>query len=70
MFTFRGRPFVWWVDGDRYLRISSIGKKFIVAFHVVGAPARLQVIGQKFPGIAPSEPRPVPLVVPQQAKAR
>lgn len=61
-FDFRGRPFVWWIDGDRYLRISSLDKKFIVALALGadrdGDPA-FSVIGQEFCGIDRSEQRPV-----------
>lgn len=64
-FMFGGRLFVWWVDGDRYLRISSIDKKFVVAYHLWGATPVLDVIGQEFPGVSPSEPRPVRLIVPE-----
>jgi hypothetical protein len=31
-FDFRGRPFVWWVDGDFWLRIASLDKRFVVAY--------------------------------------
>ena len=30
-FDFRGRRFVWWVDGDRWLRIASLDKKVVLA---------------------------------------
>ena len=65
-FAFRGRAFVWWIDGDRLLRISSIDKRFVVAFHLFtedGAHPVLDVIGHEFPGVSPSERRPVRLVV-------
>ncbi len=59
-FDFRGRPFVWWVDGDRYLRIASADKKFIIAFPLGGSgPPAIAVIGQEFPGVEPVVPRPV-----------
>ena len=64
-FQFRGRAFVWWVDGARYLRICSADKKFVVAFHLVGAPAVLDVIGQEFPGLDASQKRPIRLGLPQ-----
>ena len=63
-FIFGNRLFVWWVDADRYLRISSIDKKFVIALHLWDAPPRLDVIGPEFPGIDRSEQRPVRLTVP------
>jgi hypothetical protein len=65
-FDFRGRPFVWWIDGDRYLRISSLDKKFVIAVPMeTGSDLPfMEVIGHEFPGIDPSEPRPVRLVTP------
>jgi hypothetical protein len=66
-FEFRGRPFVWWVDGDRYLRISSLDKKFVIAYPLgtePDAPAVVEVIGSEFPGIGSSEPRPLRFVAP------
>ena len=71
-FSFGGRLFVWWVDADRYLRISSADKKFIIAFHLwtdPGALHVLDVIGQEFPGIDPFERRPIRLVVPHPGGA-
>ncbi len=67
-FDFHGRPFVWWVDGDRWLRIASRDKRFVVAFPLVRAvdqPPSLTVYGHEFPGLAPSEARPIHLVSPQ-----
>jgi len=67
-FDFRGRPFVWWVDGDRYLRIASLDKKFVIAFplgRVPEDPPTIEVIGSEFPGLDPSEARPLWLVVPE-----
>ena len=61
-FDFRGRPFVWWVDRDRWLRIASLDKHFVVAFALGRASDQspiLTVHGQEFPGLEPSEPRPV-----------
>ena len=66
-FTFRGRPFVWWIDADRYLRVSSLDKRFVVALHLLrctDAPNVLDVIGPEFPGVAPADRRPVRLAVP------
>jgi hypothetical protein len=61
-FDFRGRPFVWWVDGDRYLRVSSLDKRLIIAYPLVAEaddPAVVEVIGSEFPGLDQSEQRPV-----------
>ena len=64
-FDFRGRPFVWWVDGDYWLRIASLDKRFVVAYALGRAadqPPILTVHGQEFPGLEPSEPRPIFLI--------
>jgi hypothetical protein len=64
-FDFRGRPFVWWVDGDYWLRIASLDKRFVVAFalgRAIDQPPILTVHGQEFPGLEPSEPRPIYLI--------
>ena len=64
-FDFRGRPFMWWVDRDYWLRIASIDKRFVIAFalgRVVDQPPILVVYGQEFLGLLPSEPRPVFLI--------
>jgi hypothetical protein len=64
-FDFRGRPFVWWVDGDYWLRIASLDKRFVVAFALGRAadqPPILTVHGHEFPGLEPSEPRPIYLI--------
>jgi hypothetical protein len=68
-FDFRGRPFLWWVDGDRYLRVASSDKKFVIAVPLGtdGGPPLVEVIGQEFPGLDRSERRPIWLVVPEQA---
>ena len=65
---FRGRQFVWWIDGDRWLRIASLDKQFVVAFGLGRAsdqPPILVVHGPEFSGLAPSESRPVYLVMPE-----
>jgi len=67
-FDFRGRAFVWWVDGDRYLRISSQDKKFVIAFPLgrkIDTPPVVEVIGQEFTGLGPTEARPIWLIVPE-----
>ena len=67
-FDFRGRPFVWWVDGDYYLRIASLDKKFIIAFPMgtePNDPPVVEVIGSEFSGLDASEHRPVWIVVPR-----
>jgi hypothetical protein len=66
-FDFRGRPFLWWVDRDRYLRITSLDKKFVIAF-LIGTepdePQVVEVIGSEFPGVDRSDPRPLWFVAP------
>lgn len=67
-FDFHGRPFVWWVDGDYWLRIASLDKRFVVAYalgRALDQPAILTVHGQEFPGLKSSAPRPVYLLVPE-----
>ena len=66
-FDFHARPFLWWVDGDRYLRITSLDKKFIIAYPMgtePEAPAVIEVIGPEFPGVESSEERPLWFVAP------
>jgi hypothetical protein len=55
-----GRRFVWHVHRETYLRIASEDKRFVVAYRWIGEP-ELSVIGPEFPGVSPSEPRPVVL---------
>jgi hypothetical protein len=65
-FDFHGRPFVWWIDGDKYLRIASFDKSFVISlllYNEADDPPHVEVIGQEFPGIDPAEPRPVRLYV-------
>jgi hypothetical protein len=67
-FNFHGRPFIWWVDGDRWLRIASLDKKFVVAVPLgvdYAVPPLLEVIGEEFPGLPEAMPRPVRLVTPR-----
>jgi hypothetical protein len=67
-FNFRGRPFVWWIENDKYLRISSLDKKFVIAYPMgthADNPDVIEVIGHEFPGIDSSEPRPIWLIVPK-----
>ena len=67
-FDFRGRAFVWWVDGDYWLRIASLDKKFAVAFALGRAPDQspiLTIHGNEFPGLESSGARPVYLIVPE-----
>jgi hypothetical protein len=69
-FDFNGRPFVWWIDGDYWLRIASLDKRFVVAYALVRTldqPPVLTVHGQEFPGLEPSQPRPIFLNVPEPA---
>ncbi|HEY2586905.1 MAG TPA: hypothetical protein VGI81_14260 [Tepidisphaeraceae bacterium] len=69
-FDFRGRPFVWWIDGDKYLRIASLDKRFVIA-HPLGTapgdPPTVAVIGPEFPGLDPADQRPVWFTVPRPA---
>ena len=65
-FDFHGRAFVWWVENDKYLRIASADKTFIIAYAIgrdPSDPPTIEVIGQSFPGIDRSERRPLWLVV-------
>ena len=65
-FDFRGRPFVWWVDNDKFLRIASIDKKFVIAY-LIGTDSDepvVEVIGPEFAGIERAEPRPLWFVAP------
>ena len=67
-FDFRGRAFVWWVDADYWLRVSSLDKKFVIAYALGTAadtPPVVGVRGFEFPGIDRKEPRPVWLVAPE-----
>jgi hypothetical protein len=67
-FDFRGRKFVWSIDGDRWLRIASLDKRFVVAvpmFRDSDQPLVLVVHGHEFPGLTPADARPVYLVVPE-----
>jgi hypothetical protein len=66
-FDFHGRPFVWWIDGGYYLRISSLDKKFIVAYPLgieLDQPAVVEVIGPEFPGLGPQVCRPAWFIAP------
>jgi hypothetical protein len=67
-FDFQGRPFVWWVEDEYYLRIASLDKKFVVAHPLwrrMEHPPVIEVIGEEFPGVAPSHPRPCWFIVPE-----
>jgi hypothetical protein len=64
---FHGRTFLWWIAGDRWLRIASLDKKFVVAFPLGRAstePPSLVVSGQQFPGL--DAVRPVYLCIPDE----
>src|SRR4051794_37607582 len=43
-FDFHGRPLLWWVDGDRYLRITSLDKKFVIAYPIGTEPEAPAVV--------------------------
>ena len=67
-FDFSGRPFVWWIDGDRYLRVVSLDRKFVIAVPFVGVENDcwpVMIIGPEFPGVDPRERRPVVVAGPQ-----
>jgi hypothetical protein len=67
-FDFRGRQFVWWIDGDYWLRITSLDKRFVVAFPLGRVSEQLPTLvvhGHEFPGLTPADSRPVYLVVPE-----
>lgn len=66
-FDFRGRPFLWWVDREQFIRILSADKKFVIAYPLGGEldePPLVEVIGSEFPGVDSSEPRPLWFVAP------
>lgn len=68
-FDFRGRPFIWWIEGDWWLRIASLDKRFVVAYplgHSIYSPTTLVVHGPEFPGLR-NDQRPVFLVIPEPA---
>jgi hypothetical protein len=67
-FDFNGRPFVWWVDGDYWLRIASADKRFVVAYALWRAPNQAPILvvhGPEFPGLPPGLSRPASLIVPE-----
>jgi hypothetical protein len=56
-----GCPLIF-ADGDRYLRITSLDKKFIIAYPMgtePETPAVVEVIGSEFPGVESAEGRPL-----------
>jgi hypothetical protein len=55
-----GRRFVWHVHRETHVRIASEDKRFGVAYRWVGEP-ELSVSGPEFPGLSPSDPRPIVL---------
>jgi hypothetical protein len=58
-----GRRFVWWVHQEREVRIASEDKRFVISYRWFDEP-KLVISGPEFPGIEPSEKRPVRLVPP------
>jgi hypothetical protein len=67
-FDFNGRPFVWWIDGDYWLRIASMDKRFVVAYALGRALDQAPILvvdGPEFPGLGSGVPRPAYLVVPE-----
>ena len=68
VFDFQGRRFVWWIDGDHWLRITSDDKQFVVAWplgRAIDESPILVVHGPEFPGLVQSDPRPVYLIFPE-----
>ena len=65
-FDFRGRPFVWWIENDKFLRIASGDKKFVIAYLIGTDPDEpvVEVIGPEFAEIERTEPRPLWFVAP------
>ena len=66
-FDFCGRPFIWWIDRDYWLRIASADKRFVVAFALGRDPSQpptLAVHGHEFPGLPSGVPRPAYVIVP------
>jgi hypothetical protein len=60
-----GRAFVWHVRSDEiHVNIASDDKNFVVSYRWFDEP-RLIVSGPEFPGISPSEKRPVMLRPPE-----
>ena len=56
------------MDGDYWLRVSSLDKKFVVAYALglaADSPPVVSVSGAEFPGIDRGERRPVWLVAPE-----
>jgi hypothetical protein len=71
-FDFGGRPFVWWIENEKYLRICSLDKKFIIACWLGTAPDAPEVVeitGPEFPGLSASEGRPLYVVAPPRKGA-
>lgn len=65
-FEYLGRYYLWHYD-NWHVRLCSEDKKLVVAYFQgdpFGMDSHLEVIGQEFPGIEPTEPRPVRLCVP------
>ncbi|MCG6155644.1 hypothetical protein [Rubinisphaera margarita] len=66
-FEYLGNHYYWYVD-DWRVRICSKNKRFAIAYFIsdpFGEESHLEVRGREFPGIDPSEPRPVRLCVPK-----
>lgn len=56
-FDFNGRQFVWWIDGDYWLRIASADKRFVVAFALGRASDQVPILavhGPEFLGLPPA----------------
>lgn len=66
-FDFNGRPFVWFVKDDVYLRIASGDKRFSVIFELVGKQPLLGVSSHGFPGIPDAIARPAWIIPPKFA---
>ena len=59
----QGRRFVWHVHDETHVRIVSDDKRFAVSYRWLGEPSPA-VTGPEFPGVSPTEPRPVLITPP------
>ena len=67
-FRFASREFSWWIDNDTFLRISSVDKRFIVAYLLFDPDSvgpLLVVHGPEFPEIQADTERPIWLIPPE-----
>lgn len=63
--TYAGRRYLWYIKDEWHLRIASEDKRFAVAYQWPGeAGGAMLVSGPEFPGIPPTEKRPVRITPP------